>query len=150
MKTAFNLLDYCRRTLKKKGFLDNPAVKEERLIFARQGLFWTRSRLQVQIFMDEIWALGGAYTPSYVTVKKDGSAWYFPDNLQHKYSKAPAWIFYGVMVGYKKCPTIFWEKEWGSITSACYDLYILSEIQTYMEANSRLIFIQDNAISHQS
>ena len=102
------------------------------------------------MFTDEVWASGGAHTTSYVTVKKDGSDRYLSENLQHKYSKAPAWMFYGVIVGGKKGPAIFWEKEWGSIDSAGYDLHILSVIQTYMEANPGLIFMQDNAPSHQS
>ncbi len=73
IKTAFQLLGYCRRTSKKKGFSDDPVVKQERVIFACQGLLWTRSRVYCQMFTDEVWAMGGAHTISYVTVMEDGS-----------------------------------------------------------------------------
>jgi hypothetical protein len=55
--------------------------------------------------------MGGAHTESWVTVKEDGSDRYWPENLQHKYSKAPAWMFHGTIVDGKKGPTVFWEKE---------------------------------------
>jgi hypothetical protein len=150
IKTAFQLLGYCRRTSKKKGFSDDPAVKQERLIFSRQAILWTRSRVKIQIFSDEVWAMGGAHTTSYVTVKEDGSDRFLPENLQHKYSKAPAWMFHGSIVGGRKGPGIFWEKEWGNINSASYDLHILSRIQIFMEENPGLIFMQDNAPAHRS
>src|SRR5436190_2931024 len=150
IKTAFSLLGYWRRTSKKKGFSDDPDVKQERLAFAHQGLSWTRSRLYVQMFTDEVWASGGAHTTSYVTVKKDGSDRFLPENLQQKYGKAPAWMFHGSIVGGKKGPGIFWEKEWGNINSISYDLHILSKIQTFIEANPGFIFMQDNAPAHRS
>ena len=74
------------------------------------------------MFSDEVWAMGGAHTTSHVTVKKDGSDRYFPENLQHKYSKGPAWMFHGTIVGGRKGPAQFWEKEWGTMNSAKYDL----------------------------
>jgi len=42
------------------------------------------------MFSDEVWAMGGAHTGSFVTVKEDGSDRYLPEYLQHKYSKLPA------------------------------------------------------------
>ncbi len=62
--------------------------------------------------------MGGAHTTSYVTVKKDRSDRYSPENLQHEYRKAPAWMFHGAIVGGKKGPGIFWEKEWANMNSA--------------------------------
>ena len=128
--------------------MDDPDVKQECVIFAREGLQWSTSRLYIQMFTDEVWAMGGAHTTSYVTVKEDDSDQYLSENLQHKYSKAPGWMFHGTIVGGKKGPAMFWKKEWGNINSASYDLHILSEIQIYMEANPGLIFMQDNAPSH--
>jgi hypothetical protein len=94
--------------------------------------------------------MGGAHTTSYVTVKKDGSDRYFPENLQHKYAKRPAWMFHGCIVGGTKGPGIFWEKECGNINSVSYNTHILSEVQAYMEVNSGLSFMQDNAPAHRS
>jgi hypothetical protein len=143
-------LGYCRRTSKKKGFSEEPDVLQERLAFANEAILWERGRVLRQMFTDEVWAMGGAHTTSYVTVKKDGSDRYNLENLQHKYSRAPAWMFHGMIVGGKKGPGIFWEKEWGNINSASYNTHVLSEIQAFMEANPGLIFMQDNAPSHRS
>lgn len=103
-----------------------------------------------QIFSDEVWAMGGAHTTSYVTVKKDGSDRYSAENVQHKYSKAPAWMFHSCIVNGKKGPGLFWEKDWGNMCSASYDEHVLSVVQTFMEQNPSLTFMQDNAPSHQS
>ena len=59
------------------------------------------------MFTDEVWAMGGAHTTSYVTVKQDGSDRYLPENLQHKHRKAPAWMFHGTIVGGRKGPGVF-------------------------------------------
>jgi len=150
IKTAFDLLGYCRRVSKKKGFSDNPEVKEERVAFAEEGLTWTRERIENQIFSDEVWAMGGPFTTSYVTVKKDGSDCYLPENLQHKYSKRPAWMFHGFIFKGRKGIGIFWEKEWGNINSASYNTYVLLKVQAFMNENPGLIFMQDIAPSHQS
>src|SRR5947209_8249890 len=54
IRTAFDLLGYCRRASKKKGFLEEPDVLEERVTFAQEGITWTRERVENQIFSDEI------------------------------------------------------------------------------------------------
>lgn len=94
-----------------KGFSEEPDVLQERLAFAREGILRPRDKVLRQMFTDEVWAMGGPFTTSYVTVKPDGSGRYLPENLQHKYSKVLAWIFHGSIVRGKKGPGIFWEKE---------------------------------------
>ena len=71
---------------------------QERLTFAEKGILWTRERVENQIFWDEVWAMGGAFTTSYVAIKKHSSDQYNLENLQHKYSKAPAWMLHGFIV----------------------------------------------------
>jgi len=48
IRTAFDLLGYCRRASKKKGFLEELDVLEEQVIT------WTRERVENQIFSDEV------------------------------------------------------------------------------------------------
>ena len=74
-------MKYCRRTSKKKGFSDDPAVIRERREFAEWGITWPRDRVQRVCFTNEVWAMGGAYTTSYVTVLEDGSDRYKPECL---------------------------------------------------------------------
>lgn len=97
MKTAFRQLGYVRRTAKRKGVLEDPRVKQLRYQFALEAVNWSRQRVGNQIFSDEVWANGGAHTTSYVTAKEDESDRYLESNVQHKYSKAPAWMFHGTI-----------------------------------------------------
>lgn len=150
IRTAFKIQGYGRRTSKKKGFSDDPEVMEERVQFAREGLTWTKERVYQQMFTDEVWAMGGAHTVSYVTVKEDGSDRYTLENATHKYSKAPAWMFHGSIVNGRKGPALFWEKEWGNMKSSTYDTHILAPIAELLHEYPGYIFMQDNASCHRS
>ncbi len=61
-------------------------------------------------------------------------------------------MFWGCFSGYGKGPGIFWEKDWGSISSASYRLHILPVINEWVQRNRRngvdLLFMQDNARGH--
>ena len=157
IRTAFRSVGYERRVAKRKGFSDDPAVIAARLAFAQDGLTWTRERLYRQIFSDEVWAHGGAFTQSWVTCLVNGGPEeiradrYRPECLQHKYGKQPAWMFHGTICGGKKGPGTFWEKEWGSMDSRKYNTVILSQIQRWFEAERargiRLVWQHDGASS---
>lgn len=85
--TTFRLMGYCRRTSKKKDYSDNPVHKAQRVAFAQTAIRWTRERVYNQVFSDEVWAMGGRHTTSYVTVKEDESDRYVADNVQHNIEK---------------------------------------------------------------
>jgi len=59
-------------------------------------------------------------------------------------------MFWGSIVNRKKGPSLFWEKEWGSINSERYDERILSLIEQFFRAHplSLYRFWQDNASAH--
>lgn len=124
----------------------------ERVTFAEEGKTWTPERLFLQIFSDEVWAMGGAYTQSYVTVKEDGSDRLDPACLQHKYRKLPAQMFHGTIVMGGKGPTTFWEKDFGTMDSYKYDAVILNNIEAFLHANPDKDFVQmqDNASCYRS
>lgn len=148
--TAMQSLGYQRRIAKRKGFSTDLRVMQERLDFAQQAINWSQERLNLQIFSDEVWAKGGAHTVSFVTVKEDNSDRFWPENLQRKHSRLPAWMFWGTMIGGRKGPYVFFEKEWGSINSEVYNTYILSLIEDYLRQHPGCIFMQDNAPAHRS
>jgi hypothetical protein len=129
---AIRSMGYKRRTALRKGFSEDPVVKAERLAFAREAILWDRERLYNQIFSDKVWAIGGVYTVLYITVKADDSEAVLPKTVTYKYSKAPAWMFYGTIVNRHKGPAIFWEKEWGNMKSSTYNTYILARIEVFM------------------
>lgn len=68
IRTAMQEMGYCRRASKKKGFSTDPRVIALRKAFAEEAITWSRERVQRQIFSDEVWAMGGAHTTSFVTV----------------------------------------------------------------------------------
>ena len=113
----------------------------ERVTFAEEGKTWTPERLFLQIFSDEVWAMGGAYTQSYVTVKEDGSDRLDPACLQHKYRKLLAWMFHSTIVMGEKGLATFWEKEWGSIDSYKYNAVILNNVEAFLHANPGQDFV---------
>jgi len=59
------------------------------------------------MFSNEVWAIGGAHTVLYITVKEDGSDRYNPKNVQHKYLKVPAWMFHRTIINGRKGPAHF-------------------------------------------
>jgi hypothetical protein len=125
---------------------------QERVDFAEEGKTWTPERLFHQVFSDEVWAMGGAHTQSYITVKEDGSDRLNPECVQHKYRKLPAWMFHGTIVMGGKGPATFWEKEWGSMDSYKYDAVILNNVESFFDANpdKPFVWMQDNASCHRS
>jgi transposase len=70
--------------------------------------------------------------------------------LQHKYSKRPAWMFWGTLVRGTKGPCVFIEKEWGNISAEVYDIHVLSLVEEYCTQNPGCWFMQDNAPAHWS
>jgi hypothetical protein len=128
-------LGYCRRVAKRKGFSTDPIVMRKRLDFAQDAINWSQERLYSQIFSDEVWAMGGAHTLSFVTVREDNSDRLQPENLQRKYSKLPAWMFWGTIVRGTKGPFVFFEKEWGNVNSEVYNTRVLSLVEGYCTRN---------------
>lgn len=57
-------------------------------------------------------------------------------------------MFWGSISGaYSKGPGLFWEKNWGSISSKSYYQYIVPVLAQYID-RTKLILIQDNAKGH--
>jgi hypothetical protein len=98
MKTTFHTLNYVRRTFKKKGFSNDPRHMQARVEFARWEITWSRERLYDQIFSDEMWTMKRTHKSSYVTVQADETDRYAIHNVQHKYRKAPIWMFHDMLI----------------------------------------------------
>ena len=93
--------------LKKKGFSDDLEVCAKRLAFAEDGITWEKETVLNICFSDEVWATRGAHTVSWVTTKVDGSDRFLPENLRHKYSKLPSWMFHRTIYQGRKGPAVF-------------------------------------------
>lgn len=78
--------------------------------------------------------------------RKAGEA-LLPDCVEPKVQRKIGWMFWGSISGqFGKGPGLFWEKNWGTITSASYCEHVLPVVEQY--ARGRLYFMQDNAAAH--
>jgi len=59
-------------------------------------------------------------------------------------------MFWGSFSGNRKGPAIFWEKDWGTISSETYIAHTVPMIHGWIRMNPHLLFMQDNASSHSS
>jgi hypothetical protein len=148
--TAIQQLGYKRRKAIRKGFSDNPIVMRKRVTFAEQAKTWDRRRLALLLFSDKVWAKGGAHTIEWIIMREDGSNRYNSVCVQHKYSKQKAWMFWGSIIGGKKGPFCFWEKEWGNMTLSGYCEHILPLVELYIESHPGVYFQQDGTACHQA
>jgi hypothetical protein len=61
-------------------------------------------------------------------------------------------MFWGCFNASQKGPGLFWEKEWGLITSESYCQHIIPVIEGWIRINEQqgqcLTFMQDNARAH--
>jgi len=70
------------------------------------------------------------------------------DCVEPKVQRRIGWMFWGSISGiHGKGPVLFWEKDWGSISSASYCQHIVPLLADYIN-RTRLILMQDNAGAH--
>ncbi|KAI1001456.1 hypothetical protein K3495_g6743 [Podosphaera aphanis] len=67
--------------------------------------------------------------------------------------KNNSWMFWGSFAGIERGPCVFWEREWGNITSEEYSEHILPRISKWIrekreETGQDYIFMHDNASVH--
>ncbi len=100
------------------------ANKRARIRWAEEHLNWTREQWFLILWIDETWVNGGRYTKIYVTRLSDEEL--DPTCVIDKVSKAKGWMFWGCFNGITKGPSLFWEKDWGSIRQKTYCEYIVN------------------------
>jgi hypothetical protein len=61
-------------------------------------------------------------------------------------------MFWGSIIGGKKGPFCFWEKEWGNMTAAGYCEHILPLVKSYIDSypDDPISFQQDGAACHRA
>ena len=57
-------------------------------------------------------------------------------------------MFWACFAGYEKGPSLFWEKDWGNITSSSYSEKIVPLLHGMVRLRPGLSVMQDNAPSH--
>jgi DDE superfamily endonuclease len=87
--------------------------------------------------------------------RRRGEEW-DPTCIIERYQRRVGWIFWGSFSGKLKGPALFWEKEWGSITSESYRERVVPFIQRWIDQRRQnnwaedLTLMQDNAPGHRA
>ena len=67
-----------------------------------------------------------------------------------KLRRRVGWMLWASFFGNEEGPSLFWEKEWGSITSRLYSDRIVPLIHDIVTSEPRLSVMQDNAPPHKA
>ncbi len=99
-----------------------PELQAERLTFGRKFEHLTEEEWLAMpiLWTDETWATYGNHKMAQVTRRP--SERLHPDCVQHRYQRPQGWMFWGSTFGTRKGPGFVWEKEWGNITAANYQV----------------------------
>jgi DDE superfamily endonuclease len=149
-----------RNTLRNEGFVRHiarrkPPISERnrllRLSWAFAHVHWTSEQSKRLFWTDETWTNGGRHTKTWVTRRRHET--FEPSCIVERHQRRAGWMFWGSFHGATKGPCVVWEKDWGSITSATYQEYVVplihDRIHSYLqETGQELILIQDNTPSH--
>jgi transposase len=150
-----------RRALRNAGFerrlaRRKPPISERnrqaRLAFAIECVDWTPEQWNNVLWTDETWATGGRHTRTWVT-RRRGEEW-DPTCINERHQRRAGWMFWGSFAGKTKGPAVFWEKDWGNITSESYREHVVPLIDGWIRLRRQhnwaeeLILMQDNAPCH--
>jgi len=116
-----------RRALRKEGYVRGiarrkppltPKQIQDRLDWAWDHWLWTDEQWDSVLWSDESWVQPGPHTRTWITRRKGSSEVYNPDCVTDRHQRKIGWMFWGSISGkYGRHKGLFWEKEWGSITS---------------------------------
>lgn len=152
IRTAFKKEGYTRGVRRKVPPL-SPKNQQARLDWAQEHVTWTEEQWDQILWSDETWVQPGYHRRQFCTRLIGPTELYLPDCITHKWQRKIGWMFWGCISGkYGKGPGLFWEKEWGSITSASYQEHTFPVIWNaiYRSEHPGLIFQQDGGPGHTS
>ena len=121
-----------RYALRKAGFFQRAAQRKppiteqnqlKRLEFALSHLNRTQEQWEQILWSDETWITAGRHTKTWVT-RRQGEEW-DPTCIIEREQRKQGWMFWGCFNGTQKGSGVFWEKDWGSITSETYCQHVI-------------------------
>lgn len=150
IKNSLYRLGFRRRVARNKPPISE-RTRQTRLRWAQEHVGWTREQWDKVLWSDETWVVGGPHRKQYVT-RRQGEE-YDDTCIVEKHQRKQGWMFWGSFSGHGKGPGVFWEKNWGSITSQSYREHIVPVIHNWIVQvkeglGDDLIFMQDGAPGH--
>jgi hypothetical protein len=125
IRTAFKKEGYCRAVMRRKPPISE-ANQKLRLAWAEEYKDWTDEQWDEISWSDESWCQPGYHKKQWCTRKIGASEIFHPDCVAHKWQKKIGWIFWACVSGkYGKGVRLFWEKQWGTITTKSYCEHIV-------------------------
>ncbi|KAI0993403.1 hypothetical protein K3495_g14781 [Podosphaera aphanis] len=121
-------------------------VKRKRREWVEAHKDWTVEEWMAILWTDETWVTDGQHKRDWVTRKigEEVNA----TCVVEKVRKSLGWMFWGSFAGIEEGPWLFWEKEWGSITSESYSQRLVPLIDGMVTMRPWVSVMQDNAPSH--
>lgn len=147
IRRELNRRGYSRRIALRKPPLDE-RTKVIRLEWAREHLHWSEEQWWKILWSDETWVTGGTHRKVWIT-RRPGEELH-PHCIIPKVQRKAGWMFWGCFAGKTKGPSLFWEKEWGTIGSESYIQHIIPLVEGWIKMNPGLVFMQDNAPGHRA
>jgi transposase len=145
IKYALHKRGYFRRIALRK-----PPISEKnrisRLEWAHEHLHWSEEQWYQVLWTDETWVTAGKHRKTWVT--RCAGEELDPTCIVERVQRKSGWMFWGCFAGTTKGPYVFWEKDWGSITAASYQQHTVPVIAGWIQMNSYLFLMQDNAPGH--
>jgi transposase len=145
VRYALNKRGYHRRVALRKPPITE-ANRVVRLQWAHERLNWTPDQWNKVLWSDETWVKAGRHRKTYIT-RRTGEE-LNPTCVIDRVQRQSGWMFWGCFAGTEKGPSLFWEKEWGSINKETYSAHTIPIIHGWLRLRPSLIFMQDNAPSH--
>ncbi|OAL38310.1 hypothetical protein AYO20_02369 [Fonsecaea nubica] len=145
IRYALHQRGYRRRIALRKPPLSE-ANRQARLEWALEHRSWTKEQWNQILWSDETWITGYRHRRTFVTRKAGEEL--NSDCIVERVPRPRGWMFWGSFNANIKGPSLFWEKEWGSITSETYCERIVPLIQGWIRLNPGLLYMQDNAPAH--
>jgi transposase len=147
--------DCIKRALRRRGYyrrvaLRKPPISEKnrrlRLEWAHEHLHWSEEQWHSILWTDETWVKAGRHRKTFVT-RMIGEE-LDPTCIVERIPKKRGWMFWGSFAGDEKGPSLFWEKDWGSIGAESYIAHIIPLIEGWLKLRPHLTLMQDNAPGH--
>jgi DNA-binding Lrp family transcriptional regulator len=145
-----------RNRLRRLGFKRyiarrKPPISEanrvKRYAWAQEHRHWTREQWNTILWSDETWVTGGRHTRTWVTRRSNEVL--HEDCIVHKLPKRKGWMFWASFSGgLGKGPSLFWEKDWGTINAASYCEHTLPLLHAWQRLHPELDIMQDSAPGH--
>lgn len=134
----------------RKRALQKPALTEQhrkvRLAWALEHVHWTDAQWRQVLWSDETWVSAGLHRCTFITCKPGEEL--NADCVDLKKQRKQGWMFWACFAGDNAGPHLYWQKDWGTVTSERYCQQVLPLVHGWLTFFPDLVFMHDNAPSH--